>query len=203
MGLHRRTRLSWRDWNPGLDNDHLTLGFVLESLPAIAASEVHWLIRLFENPASPLALPGAITLDRHDALHALLGRGLLLQDEAFVIGFTMGADRRVGERHRRAFHFVGTRLYRPPYRFVREQMRVFDLGFNLGLDNRHRNLQDFPFEDHRPLTLKALRDRLGVSVHRLHALYNVERTLLPDTAASRRLDLDWKKVDPSDIYPPP
>ncbi len=203
MGLYRHTRLSWRDWNPGLDNDDRTLGFVLDSLPAIAADEVLWIIRLFENPASPLALPGAITLDRHDALHVLLGRGLLLQDEAFVIGFTMGADSRIRSWHRALFRWAGTTLYPRPYRFNREQMRVFEMACNLGLENSHRNLQDFPFEDHFPKPVGELRAMLGISVHRLHALFNYEQSLLPDTTASKRLDVDWKRVDPSDLYPPP
>ena len=49
---------------------------------------------LFEDPDSPVALPGAACLDLHDCLHILLNRGYSTADEAFVVGFSMGNDRR-------------------------------------------------------------------------------------------------------------
>lgn len=47
---------------------------------------------LLENPDSPLPFAGKIDLYRHDCLHLLLERGLSVEDEAFVVGFTMGND---------------------------------------------------------------------------------------------------------------
>ena len=82
-------------WHPGIANDGLTLRQVYRTLPGSTAAEIDPLVRLFENPASPLAFRGAITLERHDCVHVLLGRGLLGQDEAFVLGFTMGAEKDV------------------------------------------------------------------------------------------------------------
>jgi hypothetical protein len=67
----------WRNWNPTLDNDHLTLGEVYESLPGFPPEAIHPLVCLFENPESRLAFPGVASLRRHDCLHILLGRGLL------------------------------------------------------------------------------------------------------------------------------
>lgn len=55
-------------------------------------------MELFENPSSPWASPGAITLDRDDCVHILLGRGLTSEDEAFVIGFTNGAATSIENR---------------------------------------------------------------------------------------------------------
>jgi hypothetical protein len=80
-----------RDWDPGLDNDGLTLCSVYDGMPKDGADAVPWYVRLLENPRSPVALPGAIDLFGHDCLHIVLGRGLLAQDEAFVIGYTMGS----------------------------------------------------------------------------------------------------------------
>jgi AraC-like DNA-binding protein len=202
MGLYRQTRLNWRDWNPGLDNDHIHLGEYLQSLPAASPNAIPRIIRLVENPASRLALPGAITLARHDAIHVLLGRGLLLQDEAFVIGFTMGCDSAIRPRHRNLFRWISTRLYPKPYRMSKADMLAYNLGFDYGLDQHHRDIHEFPFESHLDWSLKDLRTHLGLSVHRLHALFNYEKLLLPGTATSQRLDLDWKGTDPSDLYPP-
>ena len=55
-------------------------------------SEVPWLIWLMENPKSPLHLHGASALNDHDYVHIILDKGQANDDEAFVIGFTMGND---------------------------------------------------------------------------------------------------------------
>ena len=70
-----QTQTSSSNWNPGLKNDAVRLGDVYDGMPKDPASAVPWYVRMLENPASPLALPGAIDLFGHDCLHALLGRG--------------------------------------------------------------------------------------------------------------------------------
>ena len=72
-----QTQTSSSNWNPGLKNDAVRLGDVYDGMPKDPASAVPWYVRMLENPASPLALPGAIDLFGHDCLHALLGRGLV------------------------------------------------------------------------------------------------------------------------------
>jgi hypothetical protein len=57
-----------------------------------AAERLPWLIKILENPKSPVALPGAVSLDDHDVMHVLLGMGIDPCHEAFVIGFTMGGS---------------------------------------------------------------------------------------------------------------
>ena len=197
-----RRLLHWQDWNPGLDNGHWTLGYVLSTLPGAQQDEIHWLVRLVENPRSRLALPGAISLGRHDAVHAVLGRGLMNQDEAFVIGFTMGAARRARRWHGWLFRALARGLYPPPYRFGHADDVAFRLGFAEARHHGARDLQDFPFEAHGDTRLADLRRDLGINVSRLHAAYRYERTLVPDTTASHRLDTDYGGVDPSDIVPP-
>ena len=56
--------------------------------------DISWLVWLIENPKSPFHLHGAATLHDHDHIHVLLKRGQDNDDEAFVIGFTMGNDDR-------------------------------------------------------------------------------------------------------------
>ena len=57
-------------------------------------SDIPWLVWLMENPKSPLHLHGASNLNDHDYVHVLLNKGQANNDEAFVIGFTMGNDDR-------------------------------------------------------------------------------------------------------------
>ena len=67
--------------------------------------EIPWIIRLLENPASIVALPGKITLYNHDCLHILLEKELTLTGEAFVIGFTMGNDLKTNWFHLLIYKF--------------------------------------------------------------------------------------------------
>ena len=84
--------LKYQDWNPGVIHGDRTLGDVKATLPAAPPDAIPAIVHLFEGPHSPWSLPGAISLDRHDCLHILLGRGLKGEDEGFVIGFTVGAS---------------------------------------------------------------------------------------------------------------
>jgi len=172
-------------WNPGLDNDDLRLEDIYSTMPGDAASTVPWYVRLVENPRSPVALPGAIDLFGHDCIHILLGRGLLAQDEAFVIGFTMGAAQ-ASPLHQAVYRFVARHLYRGAYRFGRVDAAVFDLALDIGRQHV-RPLHQIPYVDIVSYRLGHLRAQLGLSSGVLRAAYAMERALWPDTAASARL----------------
>ena len=58
--------------------------------------EVPFVIQLVENPRYDVGLfAGNVDLFTHDCIHVLLGRGLLVKDEAFVIGYTMGSTNKM------------------------------------------------------------------------------------------------------------
>ena len=179
--------VSWRAWCPGLDNDDQTIREVLATLPAAPPQAIPWIVRLFENPRGWLHLHGAVDLRRHDMIHVLLGRGLLGQDEAFVIGFTMGATKAVTGFEAGFFKMIASRLYPHPYRIAWRTLAAFDLGVEAGRElaaqNLHRLLDDSMLD--RPLG--AIRRSLGIDTQRLRDFYARERRLLPNTAASRRL----------------
>ena len=185
-GSDTRTR-SWKRWFPGLDNDHLTLREVLATLPAAPPGAIPWIVRTFENPRGWLRLHGAVDLANHDRIHVLLGRGLLDQDEAFVIGFTMGSTKAVSRLERAFFKYVVSHVYPNPYRIPSRILAAYDLGLEagraLGVRNIHLALRDDMLD--RPLG--ALRRELGIDVERLREFYARERAALPDTPASRRL----------------
>jgi hypothetical protein len=210
------TGTSIHDWNPGLLHGELSLGTVVRSLPAYPPEAIPRIIRFFENPASPWALPGAIHLWRHDALHAVLGRGLEPEDEAFVLGFTMGCSdgKRnamtrllgvavavrsplAGPRARAIrlrdwqvslFRWVSSHLYGPPNRFTRQDLVAFDLGLSLGERNPVRNLEDVPFETMGDMPVARVRADLGIDVGQLESVYRAEAAMLA-SPVSRRLDV--------------
>ncbi|WP_254217333.1 hypothetical protein [Synechococcus sp. CCY 9618] len=141
-------------------SDHLV--DALAAMKGDASDAIPFVVRLLENPASPLALPGMIDLHRHDCLHLLLGRGFSLDDEAFVVGFTMGNDRRTNGLHLAIFKACSLLFYPRPYRFDPSHLPSFDAGVVLGRQARVRNLNQLDFRswDHQPL--QALREWIGI-----------------------------------------
>jgi hypothetical protein len=178
---------NWRTWFPGLDNDDQTLQEVLATLPAAPPTAIPWIVRLFENPQGWLRLHGAVNLRNHDMIHVLLGRGLLGQDEAFVIGFTMGSTKAVSWLERMFFKVIVSQVYPHPYRITWRTLAAYDLGLEAGREldvkDLHRRLRDEMLD--RPLG--ETRRRLGIDPERLRNFYARERAALPGTAASLRL----------------
>jgi hypothetical protein len=81
---------------------------------------------------SPLALTGACTLEQHDAIHVLLGRGLVDQDEAFTIGFTAGTSKEMLTEPEKDAYRVALQAYEEPYRIKGQDLLAFDLGVKAG-----------------------------------------------------------------------
>lgn len=181
------TQITSREWNPGLRNDAALLGDVYDSMPKDPASAVPWYVRMLENPASPLALPGAIDLFGHDCLHALLGRGLMSQDEAFVIGFTMGANPACTRAQARLFAWCAQHLYRPPFRFDAIDCGVYHLAFAAARAMGCRPLDAVDYRAWLDRPLGELRAALGIRPEQLARWYRREAFLWPDTEVSRRL----------------
>ena len=178
---------SWWEWYPGLDNDARTLRDVLAELPAAPPAAIPWIVRLFENDKGWLRLHGAVSLRHHDMIHVLLGRGLLDQDEAFVIGFTMGSTKSVSRLERWFFRCAVSRLYPEPYRIHSLMLAAYDLGLEAGREfgarDLHRRLRDDMLD--RPLG--DVRRELEIDTRRLRRFYARERAAVPGTLASLRL----------------
>jgi hypothetical protein len=188
--------LRWSDWTPGLDNDAMTLGEVIATLPGDEPEAIPEIIRRYENPASPDALPGAVSLARHDCIHALLGRGLRLQDEAFVIGFTMGAASAINELHLATFEYVAVHDYPKPYNFEPEHLLAFRLGVGAATDmSPGTDIHLAPLEDRMDATVGELRRDFGIQTAELRAYFRKEELLLPGTRSSRRLDTSARRGD--------
>lgn len=194
--------MHWRHWNPGLDNDHKTLDEVLETLPAAPPEAIPLIIRIVENPSSKIALPGAISLERHDAVHVLLGRGLTTQDEAFVIGFTMGATQKLKRWQEHVFEFAATKLYPKPYTFTKDDLISWRLGVDEGRRQGKLKLEDFPFERAGHLRLGDLRKMVGINTHQLRAVNRKMQVIRPDGPATGRLDQFAGGIDAEAIQRP-
>lgn len=193
-----RQLLEWDAWNPGLDTDDMTLREVLDTMPAADQEDVPAIIQKYENPGSPDALPGAVSLARHDCIHVLLGRGLHVQDEAFVIGATMGSDETFTQEHKDFFVEVSTTLYPKHWRFTEDHLASYRLGVGYAQDNlRNKNLHLIPLEtdEWMTMTVRDARKKLGILKSELRAYLRKETLLTPHTGASKRLDTCGRRED--------
>lgn len=174
-------------FDPGLDNSREILLSLYEKLPGLPASSVPWQVRLLENPSSPCALPGAVDLFSHDCLHLLLGRGLLPQDEAFVLGFTMGTNPRCADWQVELYCWCARQLYPGDYRFSRADTDVFRFAIEAGRGSRAAMLEGVDFQRWLECPLGQVRAALGIDLRYLRRVYAAEAARWPGTVVSRRL----------------
>ena len=124
------------------------LNIFLKTNTAKKQKDVSWLVWLIENPKSPFHLHGAATLHDHDHIHVLLRRGQANDDEAFVIGFTMGNDDRTKSWESKLFKFISRWLYPKGERFTKKQLKIFDSGFKYGQSklNLYKRIGEFDWD---------------------------------------------------------
>ena len=124
------------------------LNIFLMTNTAKKQKDISWLVWLIENPKSPFHLHGAATLHDHDHIHVLLRRGQANDDEAFVIGFTMGNDDRTKSWESKLFKFISRWLYPKGERFTKKQLKIFDSGFRYGQSklNLYKRIGEFDWD---------------------------------------------------------
>lgn len=127
------------------------------------ADAIPWIVRLLENSSSPLALPGDINLFNHDCLHILLGRDRAPESEAFIIGFTMGNDRRCQRFHLWIFKIFALFFYPSKYRLRWSDLAEFERGVTQGRNFPVKNLNTINFYELQDHSLGELKKRLGFS----------------------------------------
>lgn len=152
------TNINWTNYNIA----NQTLGSAYQQINLDNQSDIPLIIRLLENPASPIALPGKISLRNHDCLHIILGIGVSPADEAFIIGFTMGNDDRTRSWHVKLFKLVSRFVYPLKYRFTLQDLDLFDLGFEYGKRHKYRNINQIEFDWFYRTEIKKIRKMLGI-----------------------------------------
>ncbi len=181
--------MKWFQWNPADYIGIHTLGEMLALMPPSPIQQMPKIITLLENPSSPIYLPGPAKIDVHDVLHCLVLRGLRAQDEAFVIGFTMGASKNASAADRIAFKNLAGALYPKPFHFSDSDLRVFDIGFDLGLSCERRNLHLLDAVEFKSLTWSEARAQASIEPSLLLAAFQREVDLNLLTKASKRASI--------------
>lgn len=148
-----------------IDPNSCTLHDAVQQLSIDSEADTPFVIWLFEDPSSPITLPGKIDLYGHDCLHAILNRGHSLSDEAFIIGFTMGSDTQTNWLHQLLFKLVSSTVYPLKYRFSWKDFQFFDAGFIYGRSIQVRNLNQLDFSAYKNHTISEVRQQLGISTN--------------------------------------
>ena len=177
----------WGHWFPGLSNDDRKVSDAIADLPGAIDADIPEVVQRLENPSSPVALPGAVTLGRHDVLHILLGRGLLDQDEAFVIGFTMGNATRYRDDDGLLMRQALAHWYPEPFRICGSKLQVFDLGIQAGKAMGIPDIAKIPIENLGGWTLGHARRELQISTDLLRSFYHQEKQSIRNSLESGRL----------------
>ena len=184
---------SWQQWHVPLSAAQLTLREAYDTLRPIGLDQrdIPFIIQLVEHPKFDLPgidlFPGAVDLRTHDLIHIVLGRGLLLKDEAFVIGFTMGSTDRIGVTEEKMYEFFSRYIFPSGYRFGDEEVRVFKDAVRLGYISDCRSLAGVDYDAFLDVPLAGIRVELGIEEELLRAYYTIERRRYPTSPESQRL----------------
>ena len=150
-----------------LDTDNLTLKEAINKIQIDKQSDIPFIIKLLENPSSIVALPGKINLYNHDCIHTILGCGVSLEEEAFVVGFTMGNDVKTNKFHLAIYKFFSRFIYPSKYKFNKTHLRIFDIGFSYGRKQKSKNINYINFKSYERKTIAELRKYLGINIDEL------------------------------------
>ena len=189
--------MKFEEWNPGIWNEKELIDKVHDTLPGDNQDAIPWSVWLFENPKSPFAFPGHVDLFNHDCIHILLGRGILPQDEAFVIGFTMGNREFTKTWHHKTFRWIANKLYKPPYQFNDDHLKVYDLGFKSGQATYRKNLNllDFRYYQKHQRKVGDIRQFAHLDFDRMVEWRKEEQSLVHYSAESQRLMNDHNQLN--------
>lgn len=123
------------------------------------------IVKLVENPASLLALPGKIGLFDHDCLHVILAEDTSLNGEAFLVGFCMGSDNETKKFHVTIFKFVSRFLYPAKYQFKPDHFVYFNAGFDYGRSLKRKSINKIDFARIESDSVDNIREYLGVDLY--------------------------------------
>ena len=175
-------------WHIPLGRSYYTIRQALNTMSTfkLSQSDIPFIIRLFENPKYNL-LPGAVTLQAHDIIHVLLSRGLLVKDEAFVIGFTMGSTNNLNMLNRAIFKFVTRFMYPKGYKFYGDEFSVFERGVDCAREMGCPDLSKLDLTQFLDYTIERARQELKIDIEILKRAYAYEKFKFNDPECQRLL----------------
>ena len=179
-------------WHIPFHQDLLRLRDALASVPPPAnLSRVPLMLRLQRDPdlsfLGQLVFKAGLDQHQHDCIHILLGRGLLPMDQAFVLGFTLGSSKKGSLPEHKLRAEVGRHFNKNVPLFSEAENAVFKDGIKLSYLSFCAPLENFDLTPWHDLSLRELRQAVGLEPELVLAYYAVERHRYPHALASQRL----------------
>jgi len=177
-------------WHIPITNGSITLSEAVTSMDPfkLLPHEVPLIIQLVENPKYDVGIfPGCVDLFTHDCIHALLGRGCLVKDEAFVIGFTMGSVGRVSYFKRKLFLLATEYLYPAGYEFFDDDAGIYEDAVKIALIMNVCDLSKVDFNEYLDWPVADVRDKFDINVDLLKSYYKMEKKRFPQCRECSRL----------------
>ena len=175
-------------WHPKLSSSRRKLKSVLKEMELfkLRQENIPLIIKLVENPNYKTSglFGGAVNLFNHDCIHVLLGRGLLVKDEAFVIGYTMGSTKNMKRWKRNLFMFMSKYFYPKGYKFGEEERLVFNMGVMAG-SLCPTDLSQINFKKYLNKQVGTIRKELKIDVDFLKKYYSLEKRCFSNTESQR------------------
>ena len=207
LPIQALTRVNERDslavyqqWHIPFSRDDITLQMGLDSITAIQIEreDIPLMMQLaqtpkLQEPGSALFFPG-MDMQRHDCIHLLLGRGLLIMDEAFSIGFTMGTSKKMTNTEHSLYAYLARYIYPDAYKFTQHELAVLKDGIKLSFISNCMPLDQFNFQEWLDEPLGKIREVVGLEPEFIEAYYAVEKRHYPHSVASQRLLPEEQKL---------
>jgi hypothetical protein len=184
---------AYRDWHIPFSKDQITLREAHASLTSLGAKqeEIPLIIQVVENPRFHVPginfFHGAVDLNTHDYIHILLGRGLLPEDEAFVIGFTMGTTHRVTTLEENLYALASKYFYPKSFQFRDADICIFKNATKLGHVSDCQSLEGIEYAKYLDWKLHDIRLSIGLESDLLLAYYRIEMKRYPQYKGTQRL----------------
>lgn len=183
-----KTQKAAESWHPSLSVSRKKLKSTLKEMELfkLRQENIPLIIRLVENPnyKTSKLFGGAVDLFTHDCIHVMLGRGLLVKDEAFVIGYTMGSTKGMKRWKRNFFMFVSKYLYPEGYKFGEEERFVFNMGVMAG-SLCPTDLSQINFKKYLNKQIGTIRKELKIDVDFLKTYYHLEKMSFKSVESKR------------------
>lgn len=167
----------------------VTLKQELSKIALDKPEDIPLIVRLLENPQSPLALPGAISLYDHDCLHVLLEQKTTPEGEAFIVGFCMGNAPETLQIHTTILKFCAKYLYPQEYRFTKSCLLEFERGFGYGKTFKEFRFNRIDFSRFANNSVDQLQQYFGISNTKLPPLHSF-KPLIGKRKRIKKLKLD-------------
>jgi hypothetical protein len=184
---------AYKDWHIPFSQAQITLREAYSSLSSMGAKQhdIPLRVQLVEHPRFHLPginiFHGAVDLITHDYIHILLGRGLLPEDEAFVIGFTMGSTKMVTTLEENLYVLASKYFYPKGFRFGDAETCIFKNATRLGHVSVCQALDKIDFTKYLESSLQDIRQSIGLEGDVLLGYYRSEMMRYPQFKGTQRL----------------